>query len=108
MERNIGRPPVWQFPDLPSATDLAFERLDFDNRDVVLEMFESDTNPFVSADFKSAGKLYEYVAAQWICSPYSGKRGAADWIIRTSQERAAGLLHVYEVAPVVRTAFPLG
>ena len=98
MERNVGREPLWQFPDLPSALGLTFERLHFDNRDVVLRMFEADPDPFVSPDFKSPEKLYEYVANLWICGPYSPKHGAADWIVHTTDREPAGLLHVYDVS----------
>ncbi len=96
MECYIGRPPIWQFPEFAETPHLQFERLSFDNREVVLEMFENDVNPFVAKDFKSAAKLYEYVASQRICGPYSPKHGCADWIVRTRQKEPVGLLHVYD------------
>jgi RimJ/RimL family protein N-acetyltransferase len=98
MERHVGREPLWQFPDLPPASGLSFERLCFDNRDVVLPMFQTDPDPFVSADFKSPEKLYEYVAGLWICGPYSPKHGGGDWIIHAAGGEPAGLLHAYDVS----------
>jgi RimJ/RimL family protein N-acetyltransferase len=98
MERNVGREPLWHFPDLAPASGLSFERLSFDNREVVLRMFEADADPFVSADFKAPEKLYEYVANLWINGPYSPKHGAADWIVHTAASEPAGLLHVYDVS----------
>lgn len=98
MERNIGRPPLWQFPELSASKNLEFQRLHFDNRHLILAMFNSDPDPFVTADFKSPEKLYEYVAGQWICSPYSPKHGAADWIASTRGQEPVGVLHVYEIS----------
>lgn len=98
LERYVGREPLWRFPPLPPTRNLVFERLTFDNREVVLEMFERDGNPFVDRAFTSADKLYEYVAHQWICGPYSPKHGAADWIARTRQQEPVGLLHVYDIS----------
>ncbi len=98
MERNIGREPLWQFPDLAPASGLTFERLQFDNRDAVLRMFEADPDPFVAPDVKLPERLYEYVAGLWICGPYSPKQGGADWIIRTAGGEPAGLLHAYDVS----------
>jgi RimJ/RimL family protein N-acetyltransferase len=98
MERYAGREPLWRFPDVPPSRNLVFERLRFDNREVVLEMFERDDSPFVDHAFKAPDRLYTYVAAQWISAPYSPKHGAADWIVRTRQQEPVGLLHVYDVS----------
>lgn len=97
VERNIGKKPLWLFPELAASGDLTFERLTFGNRQPVLRMFSTDANPFVSEDFKTAELLYHYVANLWICAPYSPKHGAADWIIRAKGEDA-GLLHLYDVS----------
>jgi RimJ/RimL family protein N-acetyltransferase len=96
LERYVGRVPLWLFPELGPTANLQFARLDFDNRDLVLDMFENDGNSFVDASFKDEGKLYEYVAHNRICGPYSPKHGCADWIVMTSGGAPAGLLHAYD------------
>lgn len=98
VERYAGRAPLWRFSDIPASRNLVFERLHFDNRDVVLEMFAGDKSPFVDRAFKSPDALYTYVAAQWISGPHSPKHGSADWVARTRQEVPVGLLHVYDVS----------
>ena len=98
MERYAGRQPLWQFSAMPPSRNIVFERLHFDNREVVLEMFEGDDSPFVDPAFKAPDPLYAYVAAQWICGPYSPKQGAADWIVHTRDQEPVGLLHVYDVS----------
>lgn len=96
MERNIGRSPVWQFPHIPASPEgLFFEKLDFQNRHHVLEMFENDPDPWVDERFKDPQQLYEYVAHLRIVMPYAGKRGGADWLVRKGGEYA-GLLHAFE------------
>ncbi len=97
VERYVGRVPLWQFPELPPTARLTFERLDFDNSDVVLEMFAQDASLFVDAAFKDAQQLYEYVAHSRICGPYSPNHGAADWIVRKSGGPAVGLLNAYDI-----------
>lgn len=99
IERNIGRPPLWQFPAFPPSDNLEFRRLHFDNRHLVLEIFETDPDPFVTPEFKSSQALYEYVAGQWICGPYSPKHGAADWIVRTKARETVGILHASAARP---------
>ena len=86
------------FPELPPTANLRFERLDFDNRDTVFDMFEADDCPFVDVSFKDAVKLYEYVAHQRICGPYSPKHGCADWIISRTDGEPVGLLHAYDIS----------
>lgn len=98
LERHAGKAPLWNFADFPPSNNLVFERLHFDNRNVVLEMFANDKSPFVDGSFKSPEKLYAYVAEHWISSPYSTKHGAADWIVRTRQDDPVGLIHVYDVS----------
>lgn len=98
VEHYAGREPLWRFSDIPPSGNLVFERLHFDNRDLVLEMFEGDESPFVDRAFKSPDNLYAYVAAQWICGPYSPKHGSADWVARTRHGDPVGLLHVYDVS----------
>ena len=96
MERYVGRVPLWLFPELTPTANLRFERLDFDNRDLVLGMFETDESPFLDPAFKDDRKLYEYVAHQRICGPYSPKHGCADWIVLTAEGTPAGLLNAYD------------
>lgn len=98
MERHIGCPPLWTFPDLPPSANLAYERLDFDNRHAILDMFEGDPSPFVDAAFKDATKLYEYVAHNRICGPYSPKHGGADWIVCLPGGEPVGILHAYDIS----------
>ncbi len=96
VERYAGRVPRWMFPHLPPTAELRFERLDFDNRGWVLDMFEGDTCPFIDPAFRNDEKLYTYVANQWICGPHSAKHGCADWVvIRQSDGEPTGLLHAY-------------
>jgi hypothetical protein len=43
VERNIGRLPVWNFPQIPPSSEgLTFERLTFENRFTFLEAFEME------------------------------------------------------------------
>lgn len=96
MEQNVGKPPIWSFPDLVSSENLRFHRLDFDNRHRVLDMFRNDPSPFVEDYFKTEEALYEYVASLWIAAPYSRKRGGIDWLIQRESGEWVGLLHAFD------------
>lgn len=96
MERNVGKPPIWDFPTLQDSATLAYQRLDFDNYLSILDLFQNDPSPFVEIDFKEPNALYEYVANLWICAPYSFKKGGIDWIIRQQAGEEVGLLHAYD------------
>ena len=96
MERNIGRQPLWAFPRIPDTPDcLSFDTLDFENRRLVLDMFENDPDPWVDERFKDPQQLYEYVAHLRIVMPYSPKHGGADWLVRKGREHV-GLLHAFD------------
>jgi hypothetical protein len=99
VERYIGKPPLWVFPELPPSANLKYERrLGFENRDLLLGLFEADPRPFVDEAFKDAAKLYEYVAHNRICGPYSPKHGGADWIIELPDGTPVGVLHAYNIS----------
>ncbi|MEK7256534.1 MAG: GNAT family protein, partial [Bacteroidota bacterium] len=83
LEQNAGRPPLWDLPaPSPTADEFWFQKLDFRNRHLVLEMFENDPDPWVDERFKDPKELYEYVANLRINMPYSGKHGGCDWLVR--------------------------
>jgi len=96
MERNVGRSPIWDFPELADSATLSYQRLHFDNYLTVLDLFKNDPSPFVEMDFKEENALYEYVANLWICAPYSYKKGGIDWLIRKRGGEGVGLLHAYD------------
>lgn len=97
MERNVGKKPVWDFPQLPiSEEGLNFRQLSFEERHLVLEMFENDPDPWVDKRFKSPEEVYEYVAHQRIYMPYTIKHGGCDWLVFTAEGTPAGLLHMFD------------
>lgn len=76
VERNIGQPPVWQFPPIPEMEEgIYFRPLNFHNQTHFLELFEKDEDPWVEEKFKDAKSVYEYICMIRIIMPYSFKRG---------------------------------
>ena len=62
VERNIGKPPLWQFPPIPEMeTGIEFRTLNFHNQKHFLELFKKDEDPWVEKRFKNAKSVYEYV-----------------------------------------------
>lgn len=97
MERNIGRPPVWKFPQiLPTPDGLTFEKLNFESRYHLIETFQNDTDEWVDERFKSTAEIYEYVAMLCIEMPYSFKHGGCDWLVFSPDGTCAGILHSFE------------
>jgi RimJ/RimL family protein N-acetyltransferase len=97
VEQNAGRKPLWNFPKMPPTPDgFWFQKLDFRNRYLLLEMFENDSDSWVDERFKDPKEVYEYVAQQRICMPYSGKHGGCDWLVMSPEDECAGILHNFD------------
>lgn len=96
VERNIGKPPVWQFPPIPEMENgIEFIPLNFYNRRDFLELFEKDEDPWVEERFKHPESIYEYVCMIRIMMPYSYKRGGQDWLVY--QDKACiGIVHTFD------------
>ncbi len=96
LERNIGKPPVWQFPPIPEmAAGIYFRPLTFSNRSHFLAVFENDQDPWVEERFKNAKSVYEYVCMARIIMPYSYKRGGQDWLVYQKKE-CIGIIHAFD------------
>lgn len=95
MEENIGRQPVWNFPNIPpSKSGFFYHQLDFRNRYAVLDMFKNDPDTWVDKRFKKPKKLYQYVANLRINGLYNRGGGACDWIV-WKDDAPIGLLHSF-------------
>ena len=95
VERNIGKPPLWQFPPIPEMeTGIEFRTLNFHNQKHFLELFKKDEDPWVEKRFKNAKSVYEYVCMSRIIMPYSFKRGGQDWLVY-QKEKCIGILHAF-------------
>lgn len=75
--------------------DISFERLTFENRYDMLEIFEADKDQWVDERFKDAEKLYHYVANLMIYGLHSPKHGSCDWLVYQAQ-KCIGVLHAFE------------
>ena len=96
LERNIGKPPVWQFPPIPEmAVEICFHTLTFSTRTHFLALFENDQDPWVEERFKNAKSVYEYVCMSRIIMPYSFKRGGQDWLVYQKKE-CIGIIHAFD------------
>ncbi len=96
LERNIGKPPVWQFPPIPEmAEEIYFRPLTFSNRSHFLRVFENDKDPWIEERFKNAKSVYEYVCMSRIIMPYSFKRGGQDWLVYQEKE-CIGIIHAFD------------
>ncbi|GEM_PF-1806562 len=96
VERNIGKPPVWQFPPIPEMEEgIYFRPLNFSNRVHFLKLFENDQDSWIAERFKDAESVYEYVCMSRIIMPYSFKRGGRDWLVY-KEKACIGILHGFE------------
>lgn len=86
LHRNLGRVPIWTFPDVLRGGGLRGIRLTFDNYDDLWPVFADDPSPYIDDRFKTRELLYAYTLMNRGSLPYSGKRGGADWLLIDSPD----------------------
>ncbi len=88
----------FDYQNLPDTNKLHYELMTWENFRHMLTLFENDTNPFVSYEFKTLDALEFYAVSQLEFNRFSYTRGACDWFLRTKDtNELVGVLHVYEL-----------
>lgn len=91
--------PAFQFPSLPASERLHFAPVDYQNYQLLYQLFHQDNWPFINKYFKDEQRLDEYVVILMEWAKYSAKYGACDWIIyRSADQLPIGVLHVYDLS----------
>lgn len=85
------------YQNLPDSERLRYTLLSWENYTTYLQLFENDSNIYVSNQFKSKEKLDEYAVALLEFNYYSGKRGACDWFLSMQDGTYIGALHLYDL-----------
>ena len=96
MRRKEARP-FFEFPPLLPSSRLHYAPLDYDNYQVLHELFAAEDNPFVNLEFKEKEKIGIYVVDLREFAKYSPKRGAFDWLIYLD-DQAIGVLHLFDLS----------
>ena len=90
------RKPRFDYKNLPNSERLIYELFTWDNFKQMLHLFENDSSPFISEDFKTLERLENYAVSQLEYSRYSFKRGACDWFLHLKEtNELIGILHIY-------------
>lgn len=96
MRREEARP-FFEFPPLPPSARLQYQPLDYDNYEILHELFAEEDNPFINLEFKEKEKIGIYVVDLREFAKFSPKRGAFDWLIYW-KNRPVGVLHLFDLS----------
>jgi hypothetical protein len=89
VHRNLGRTPRWSFPDGLKGPGVRLQRLHFDNYNELWPLLAQGDTTFIEPEYRECERLYEQVLYLYGYAPFSGKRGAVDYlIVRTTDETA--------------------
>jgi RimJ/RimL family protein N-acetyltransferase len=88
----------FDYKNLPDTNRLHYELLTWENFQNMLALFENDSSPFVSHEFKTLENLEFYAVSQLEFNRFSYTRGACDWFLRDKvTQELVGVLHLYEL-----------
>ena len=96
MRREEARP-FFDFPPLLPSARLQYQPLDYDNYEILYQLFAEEDNPFLNIEFKEKEKIGIYVVDLHEFAKFSPKRGAFDWLIYW-KGRPIGVLHLFDLS----------
>ena len=86
LHRNLGREPRWTFPDVLTGPGVRLHRLHFDNYDSLWPLLAEGDTHYVEREYREREQLYEQVVYLYGYAPFSGKRGAVDYLVLREDE----------------------
>lgn len=91
------RKAYFNFPDIPPAGKLSFEKISSDNFQQLYLMFENDASEFTDERFKHYASAENYAKELELYGAYSPKHGMNDWLF-LYESNYAGIVHLYDLS----------